>query len=57
VKLQKQKTRRVKGKNYFRWTVVIPPKRIEQLAWNEGTELEAKTKKGRLVLRRAKAKP
>jgi len=56
VRLQKQKTRVVKGKEYFRWTVVIPPKKIDELGWNDGTELESKTKKGRLILRRAKAK-
>ena len=37
------------GRKYFRWTVVIPPKKIQELGWNEGTELESKTKKGRLV--------
>jgi bifunctional DNA-binding transcriptional regulator/antitoxin component of YhaV-PrlF toxin-antitoxin module len=56
VRLQKQKTRVVNGKKYYRWSVVIPPKRVEELGWNEGTELESKTKKGRLILRRAKAK-
>ncbi len=43
------------GKEYFRWAVVIPPKKIVELGWDEATELESKTKKGRLVLRRAKA--
>ena len=56
MKLQKQKTRTVNGKEYFRWAVVIPPKKIVELGWDEATELESKTKKGRLVLRRAKAK-
>ena len=56
VRLQKQKTRVVNGKEYFRWTVVIPPKKIDELGWNDGTELESKTKKGRLILRLAKAK-
>jgi hypothetical protein len=55
VRLQKQKTRVVNGKEYFRWSVVIPPKKVEELGWDEGMELESKTKKGRLVLRRAKA--
>jgi formylmethanofuran dehydrogenase subunit D len=54
VKLQRQKTRVVNGKEYFRWTVIIPPKRIDELGWNEGTQLESKTKKGRLVLKRVK---
>ena|GEM_PF-2626719 len=54
--LQKQKTRRVNGKDYFRWIVVIPPKRVRELGWKEGMELETKVKKGRLVLRRIKMK-
>jgi len=54
MRLQKQKTREVNGKKYFRWTVVIPPKRVKELGWNEGVELESKTKKGRLVLKRVK---
>ncbi|MFY9868817.1 MAG: hypothetical protein WAK17_03785 [Candidatus Nitrosopolaris sp.] len=37
MKLQKQRTREVNGKEYFRWTVVIP---IEnELKWNVGQEL------------------
>ena len=56
MRLQKQKTREVGGKKYFRWTVVIPPKKIVELGWDEGTELESKVKKERLVLRRAKVK-
>jgi hypothetical protein len=56
VRLQRHKTRRVKGKDYFRWMVVIPPKSVEELGWKEGMELETRMKKGRLVLRRAKSK-
>jgi bifunctional DNA-binding transcriptional regulator/antitoxin component of YhaV-PrlF toxin-antitoxin module len=57
MRLQKQKTREVNGKRYYRWTVVIPPKKVKELGWDEGTVLASKTtKKGRLVLRRAKAK-
>ena len=54
--MQKQQTRVVNGKKYFRWTVVIPPERVEELGWNEGIELESKTKRGRLILRRPKPK-
>jgi hypothetical protein len=55
MRLQKHKTREVNGKEYFRWSVFIPTKKIEELGWKEGLELEPKTKKGRLILRRAKA--
>ena len=40
MRLQKQKTREVKGKEYFRWSVVIPPDEVEGLGWKEGDELE-----------------
>jgi hypothetical protein len=56
MRLQKQKTREVKGKEYFRWTVVIPPKEVESLGWTEGTELESKTEKDKLSLKPVKFK-
>ena len=50
MRLQKQKTREVKGKDYYRWTVVIPPDEIEGLGWNEGLELEPKRRGNKLVI-------
>jgi len=50
MRLQKQKTREVKGKEYFRWTVVIPPAKIRELGWREGQELRQRLKKGKLVI-------
>jgi hypothetical protein len=52
LRLQKQKTREVKGKEYFRWTVVIPPEKVKELDWDEGAELEPNISKGNLVLRK-----
>jgi hypothetical protein len=52
MRLQKQKTREVKGKEYFRWTVVVPPERVKELDWGEGTELESNVQRGNLVLRK-----
>lgn len=40
MKLQKQKTRILEGKEYSKWVLVIPSQQIEQLGWNEGQELE-----------------
>jgi len=51
MRLQKQKTREVKGREYYRWTVVIPPKEVTELGWKEGAELEVVVKDDRLVLR------
>ncbi len=50
MRLQKQRTREVKGKEYFRWTVVIPPNEVESLGWKEGTELTSKAHGKRLVI-------
>jgi hypothetical protein len=52
VKLQKQKTREVRGKEYYRWVVVLPHNQLERLKWVEGEELEAETKGEYLILRR-----
>jgi hypothetical protein len=50
MRLQKQKTRELKGKDYYRWTVVIPPEKVKELNWNEGIELDAKIKDDKLIL-------
>lgn len=39
MKLQRQKTK-VKGREYSKWVIIIPPKDIEKLGWKEGEELE-----------------
>jgi hypothetical protein len=50
VKLQKQLSRKVKDKEYPKFTVVIPPKQIEELKWKEGIELVPVVKNNKLVL-------
>ena len=50
MRLQKQRTREVKGKEYYRWTVVIPPAEIDSLGWKEGQELEPKTSGQKLII-------
>ena len=54
MKLQKHGSRKVDGKEYFKWTVVIPPSEVEELGWKEGTELESKTVKDKLLLKPTK---
>jgi len=51
MKLQKQLSRRVKGKTYPKYVVTIPPKKVEELRWKEGTELEAIVKDGKIILK------
>lgn len=50
MRLQKQKTREVKGKEYFRWTIIIPPAVVRELGWKEGQVLRQRLKKGKLVI-------
>ena len=50
MRLQKQKTREVKGKEYFRWSVVIPPDEVERLGWKEGQELKPKREGKKLII-------
>lgn len=38
--LQKQKAREYKGKTIYKYVIVIPPKDIGELRWDEGIELE-----------------
>ena len=52
MRLQKQRSREVKGKEYYRWTVVIPPEKVEELKWQEGAELEPEVKSGNLIIRK-----
>jgi len=54
VKLQKHLSRRYRGKDYPKWLVVIPPKVVEDLGWEEGDEIEPVIQKGDLRLHRAK---
>ena len=39
MQLQKQKAREYKGNPIFKYTIVVPPKDVERLGWDKGTEL------------------
>jgi len=51
MQLQRQLSRKHKGKEYPKYAVVISPKEIEQLGWGEGEELEPEIKNSELVIR------
>ena len=40
MKLQKVRAREYKGKQIYKYMIVIPPKDIEELGWKKGIELE-----------------
>lgn len=50
VKLQKQLSRKLKGKNYPKYVMTIPPKDVEELGWQKGTELEVHVKNNKLII-------
>jgi len=41
MKLHKVVNRVYQGTTYYRWVVSVPPKRIRELGWTSGQELEA----------------
>lgn len=50
MKLQKHFSRRLKGKDYSKWVIVIPPEKIKELEWKEGEEIESEIFHGGLIL-------
>jgi bifunctional DNA-binding transcriptional regulator/antitoxin component of YhaV-PrlF toxin-antitoxin module len=52
MQLQKQNSRVYKGKEYSKYVIVIPPKDVERLGWNEKDELELTIDKDKLIIER-----
>ena len=50
MRLIPQKSRVYKGKAYYKFFIVIPSKIIKKLGWKGGEELEAETKKDKLII-------
>lgn len=47
MRVRRVQNRIVKGKEYDRWLVTLPPEVVKELGWTERTELELKrTKRG-----------
>jgi hypothetical protein len=40
----------VNGKEYYRWTVVIPTEKVQELKWDAGQELDGKVVRDKLIL-------
>lgn len=49
-RLQKHFSRKVEGKEYSKYVVVIPQESVEKLGWKEGQKLEEKVQGRRYVL-------
>lgn len=52
MKLQKQLSRRVGNKEYAKWIIAIPPKKVKALGWSEGQFLEGEIKDQKLVIKK-----
>ena len=48
MRLHKVVNRVYEGTTYYRWVVSLPPKRIRELGWTNGQELEADVRGGAL---------
>jgi hypothetical protein len=55
MRLQKHFSRKFKGKQYYKWVIVIPDEDIVELGWKEGEELQSKIFRGGLLLFRKKS--
>lgn len=51
MKLQRQLSRMVGDTYYPKWTVVIPPDKINQAGWRAGIELEVEVKDKKIILK------
>ena len=51
MKLQKQLSRKVGNKEYIKYVITIPAKKIEKLGWNQHTELEMEVSKSTAKLK------
>ena len=51
MKLQKQLSRKSGNIVYPKWVVVIPPEKVKEVGWREGTELNADAKDNKIILK------
>ena len=50
LRLQRQVSRKYKGREYSKWVVTVPPEQIEQLGWQEGDFLEGSVTSQQLTI-------
>lgn len=50
MRLQKQLSKKLGDKEYAKWVIVVPPKLINKLGWDNGEELEAEIDDGKLII-------
>jgi len=56
MKLQNHKTRTVGNKDYSKYVGVFPSESIKKAGFKEGDELEVKSQKGKIIIKKKKGK-
>lgn len=57
VKLQRSRALKIGDKEYYRWTITLPPDTIAGLRWGPGDILDAEAKGDRIIIRRLAPAP
>jgi antitoxin component of MazEF toxin-antitoxin module len=55
MRLQKQLSNIIQGKEYPKYVIIVPPSAVEELGWGAGEELDYEVKNQALTVRKAKA--
>ncbi|MGI0141249.1 MAG: DUF488 family protein [Candidatus Micrarchaeales archaeon] len=50
MKLQKVPSRKLNQKEYVKWLIIVPPKEVDQLGWEDGQKLKSFVEKNNLVI-------
>lgn len=56
MKIQKRFLRKHKNKDYYKYVVNLPPMAVKEAGLNYGEELDVKTEKGKIVLKKKSKK-
>lgn len=52
MQLQRQVSRRYKGREYSKWVITVPPRQIKELGWAEGEFLKSDVMRQELIIRK-----
>ena len=50
-RLQRQLSRKIGDKEYIKYVIVIPPKKVKEAGFKEGQELKIQTIEGKIVIK------
>ena len=50
MRIRKVQNRVYKGKEYERWLLTLPPELVKEMGWDEKTEVEAKKRRGSVII-------